>query len=416
VAKISNRLTDKALKALTKPGMHPDGDGLYLAVKSDGGKSWVFRYRFCGKRREMGLGSAADVKLAEARTAAGVQREHLSKGRDPIEARKAKAEVVEVEEAPPAPPVLFGAFATSYIDRKASGWRGRETEKSWRRSFTSYAAALAARPIAEIDTDAVLSVLNPLWTTKAETAAKLRERIEEVLDAATAAGHRSGDNPARWRGHLSHFLPKRIKLQRGHHPALPHEQVAAFFAALGKRQGVSARALEWTLLTAARETMTLEARRGEIDRAAKVWTIPAARMKMATDHRVPISPQADAVLEKIWAPEGNPGDLVFPGARKGRPLSNAAMDMLMREIAPGFVPHGLRSTFRDWAGDETDFPRELAEEALAHAIGDETERAYRRRDALERRRRLMDAWGLYCATPRAAGSPGAPETPPAPKP
>lgn len=416
MARQTNRLTDKGVKALSTPGMHADGDGLYLAIKSDGGKSWVFKFRFGGKRREMGLGSAADVKLAMARTAADEARILVGRGIDPILARKAAVEAEHEAETPAPPPLLFGAFAKSYIDLKAPGWRGRDTEASWRRSFTLYAAALAETPISEIDTDAVLGVLKPIWPTMAETATKLRQRIEEVLDAAKAAGHRDGENLARWRGHLSHFLPKPAKLQRGHHPALPYEKAPAFMQALAARKGVSARALEWTMLTVAREMMTLEMTRGELDRANRIWTIPKERMKMSADHRVPISPQADAVLAQVLPKEGNPDDLVFPGAKAGRPLSNAAMDMLMREVAPGYVPHGLRSTFRDWAGDETDFPRELAEEALAHAVGDETERAYRRRDALERRRRLMDAWGVYCASALAETAPDAPETPPEPKP
>lgn len=405
----TNRLTDKAVKAKKEPGLYPDGDGLYLAIKSDGGKSWLLKFRLHGRRREMGLGSASDVKLAAARGKADDARKLIRAGRDPIEERRAGRN----RPRDAAPPETLKTYALAYIDRKRAGWRGRDTETSWRRTFNLYAAPIGDKPIASIDTEAVLSVVKPLWTTRAETAAKLRERLEEVLDAATAGGLRQGNNPARWRGHLSHFLPRRVKLQRGHHPALPYESVPQFMADLAGRQGVSARALEWTLLTASRETMTLEMRRGEVDPEAKVWTIPGERMKTAADFRVPVSAPALAVLKAVLPPEGHASDLVFPGARPGRPLSNAAMDMLMREVAPGYVPHGLRSTFRDWAGDETDYPRELAEEALAHAVGDETERAYRRRDALERRRRLMDDWGAYCVR---LLPPADEETPPEPTP
>lgn len=403
MARQTNRLTDKGVKALKAPGMYADGAGLYLAIKSDGGKSWLFKYRFAGKRREMGLGGFADVSLVQARGKVRDARQLLDARIDPIEDRKASAAALAATESLVADTMTLGAFAKAYIDEKRHGWRGRDTEKSWRRSFDLYAAPITDKPISEIDTDAVLSVLRPIWLAMAESATKTRQRIEEVLDAARAAQHRTGENPARWKGHLVHFLPKPQKLQRGHHPALPHERVGQFMADLAKRQGVSARALEWTVLTVARESMTLEARRGEVDRAKAIWTVPAGRMKMATDFRVPLSPQALAVLDRILPEEGYPSDLIFPGPKPGRPLSDAAMDMMMREIAPGFVPHGLRSTFRDWAGDETEFPRELAEEALAHVVGDDTERAYRRRDALERRRKLMEAWGGYCAKPPETG-------------
>jgi integrase len=405
-------LTDKELKSLTKVGRHGDGGGLYLLIKPDGTRAWILLYRFGGKRREMGFGRAGDkpgeVKLAAARREADKARLQISAGIDPIEARR-KAPPPETEstatEIDPTPKVTLGAFATSYIDMKRAQWRGRDTETSWRRTFTRYAAALAETPIAEIDTDQVLSILRPIWETHAETASKTRERVEEVLDAAKAAGHRTGDNPARWRGHLSHFLPKRKVLQRGHHPALPYERVPAFFEALAQRNGVSHRALEWTILTAGRESMTLQATWGEVDFERKVWAIPAERMKMDTDHRVPLSDAALAVLEKVKPPERHPTDLIFPGGKAGEPLSDAAMDKVVRELAPGYVPHGFRSTFRDWAGDETEFARELAEEALAHKVGDATERAYRRRDALEKRRKLMEAWGAFCAGGEVAEGP-----------
>ncbi len=260
------------------------------------------------------------------------------------------------------------------------------------RSIESHAAAIKGRPVAEIDVDDVIRVLEPLWMTKAESAGKLRERLERVLDYARVRKLRSGENPALWKGNLIHLLPPRPKLQRGHMRAMPYQDVPAFMVKLSTSKGMSARALEVTILTVARETMTLEATWHEI--AGDLWELDAQRMKERA-FRQPLSAGALAVLAKVRTEESRPNDLVFPSQRGGV-MSNMAMDMLLRDLAPPWTPHGMRSTFRDWAGDETDFAREVIEECLAHSVGDETERAYRRGDALKKRRTVLEAWSAYC--------------------
>jgi integrase len=256
-------------------------------------------------------------------------------------------------------------------------------------------SCLWSKPVEEIDTEAVLSVLQPLWQTIAETASRLRGRIEAVLDFAKAHGRREGENPARWRGHLDKLLPKRQKLSRGHFAAMPYAEVPTFMAALREREALAATALEFTILTAARSGEALGAHWVEIDFEAKVWNIPAARMKAAREHRVPLSGRALAILKKLSATRLN--EFVFPGQQRGKPLSPMALTMVLRRMKRDAVTvHGFRSAFRDWCGEETHFPREIAEAALAHVTGDKTEQAYRRGDALEKRRALMDAWASYC--------------------
>jgi integrase len=408
MARQTNRLTAAAVQKLNKAGRFADGAGLYLIVDTspteDGarkgkrqGKRWLCYFQWRGKRREMGLGPAVGpeaVSLPDAREAARGAREAARKGRDPISERR---HAVEREASIPT----FGTVASELIESLKPGWRSGKTADLWTRSLERHARQLKDRAIDTVVTEDVLAVLKPLWTTKPETANKLRQRIEAVLDAGKVKGWRTGENPARWRGHLAHLLPKLPKLSRGHRPAMPFEQLPAFMVRLSESKGVSARALEWTILTASREGMTLNARWGEIDEADKLWTIPAARMKTGKDHRVPLPAAALAVLDKVRPPKVDANAFVFPGAR-ARPLSNMAMDMLMRDLAQGFVPHGFRSTFRDWAGERTNFPREIAEEALAHAVGSDVERAYRRGDALEKRRKLMDAWGAYATSPPPA--------------
>ncbi|HEX8569705.1 MAG TPA: hypothetical protein VF699_07255 [Caulobacteraceae bacterium] len=260
------------------------------------------------------------------------------------------------------------------------------------RSIEQHAAAIKNKPVADIDTDDVLRVLKPLWTEKAESAGKLRERLEQVLDYARVRKHRSGDNPATWKGHLVHLLPPRPKLQRGHMRAVPYQELPALMQRLAGREGVSARALEFTILTVARETMTLEASWSEIE--GNVWELHASRMKERA-FRQPLSAGAMEVLRKVKPTGPTPNGLIFP-SQKGGVLSDMAMDMLLRELAPPYTPHGMRSAFRDWAGDETYFARETIEECLAHTVGDETERAYRRGDALKKRRAVLEAWSAYC--------------------
>lgn len=391
MAREVNRLTVTQVKTLRAPGRHADGNGLYLVVDPAGGRRWVLFYQSAGKRREMGLGSVADVTLAEAREAARQAKALARSGSDPIEARKAAAVAIVLI------PTL-GRAADVLITDLTPGWRSPKTAAHWRRSLQIHAKAIAAKRIDRITTEDVLLVLRPLWTTKAETAAIVRQRLERVLDGAKVKGWRDGENPARWRGHLAHILPKPRKLVRGHFPAMPFDDLPAFMSLLAEQNAVTARVMEWTILTAARESMALGARWRELDMRAMVWTIPAERMKTNKELRVPITKAMVKVLDRVRPPKVAPDDLIFPGSKPGRPLSNMAMDMLLRRHSPGYVPHGFRSTFRDWAGEKTDFAREVAEAALAHKVGDETERAYRRGDALEKRRALMEAWALFATS------------------
>jgi integrase len=381
-----NKLSARGVTTIAKPGRHSDGGGLYLVVDKSGAKRWVFLYRRDGVLREMGLGGLKAVSLARARELAGEARANLQAGVDPIAAKKS---------APVNIPT-FGEEADDFIDAMAPQFRNAKHLDQWKMTLKIYAAPLRPKRVDQIATADVLEVLKPIWLTKPETAARLRGRIERVLDAAKAKGHRRGENPALWRGHLANLLPRRKKLSRGHHAAMPYEDVPAFFADLREREGIAARALEFTILTAARTGETFGATWREIDLEAALWSIPADRMKAAREHRVPLTPRAVEILTELTELSTGPDAYVFPGQKEGRPLSVMAMDMLLRRMNVDFTVHGFRSSFRDWSGNETAFARELAEAALAHVVGDETERAYRRSDALEKRRKLMIAWANYC--------------------
>ena len=382
------RLTARAA-ATTRPGRHGDGAGLYLVVSASGARKWVLRFSFARKVTEMGLGSADVVSLAQARSKAREAREMLDAGQNPIEARRLAARIGAGKSS-------FGAVAEALMAAKESEWRCAKHRAQWRMTLQTYAAPLYPRRVDEIDTSAVLAALTPLWREKPETASRLRGRIEAVLDAAKARGLRSGENPAAWRGHLAHLLPKRKTLARGHHAAMAYADIPAFLARLREREALAARALEFCILTAARSGEVLGARWREIDLAARVWTVPAGRTKAAREHRVPLCDRALAILEALARPAG---EFIFPGRRRGKPLSPMAMEMVLRRMnRSDATVHGFRSAFRDWAGEETNFPREIAEAALAHRIGDKAEQAYRRGDALEKRRALMAAWASHCET------------------
>lgn len=392
MARQVDKLTARTVATLKTPGRHSDGAGLYLVVDKSGAKRWVFIYRERGtsRLREMGLGSTLAVSLAKARELAAAARALLADGLDPIAARAVEASTVPT----------FGDYADKYVDTIAPSLRNAKHVHQWRVTLREYAAPLRSRPLDEITTADVLAVLQPIWTTKNETASRLRGRIERVLDAAKVEGLRTGENPALWRGHLSHVLPKRQRLARGHHPAMPYHDVPAFMAKLRGRKAVSARALEFTILTAARSGETFGATWREIDMKAGLWTIPDVRMKAGKAHRVPLSGRAMSILKEMAKAGTDPDRFVFPGTKAGAGLSNMALDMSLRRLGgEDYTVHGFRSSFRDWAGDETHFPREIIETALAHQLGDRVEAAYRRGDALEKRRELMDAWAAYCATP-----------------
>jgi integrase len=359
-------------------------------VSETGAGKWVFRFSLKRRVTEMGLGSADAVPLADARSRADEARKCVARGQNPIEVRR------EAARAAAGKPT-FGEFADELVKDLAHGFHNEKHKAQWAMTLTHYAAPLRPKRLDEIATDDVLAVLRPLWQTRHETASRLRGRIEHVLDAAKAKGLRTAENPARWRGHLKALLPKRQKLTRGHHRAMAYGDVPAFITRLRASGSVSALALEFLILTAARAGEVLGARWDEIDTAAKLWTLPARRMKGHREHRIPLCERAVEIVGTLA--KVRQGELVFPGNRPGRPLSLTA---LHRTKASEFTVHGFRSAFRDWCGEATAFPRDVAEAALAHAIGDETERAYRRGDALEKRRKLMDAWASYLDRPPAA--------------
>jgi integrase len=378
IHKLTTLQIDKA-KPREKPYSLSDGSGLYLRVRPGPVKSWVFRFTRDGRPNEMGLGLANTVTLREAREKASEARKLVAAGRNPIEAKR-QARMASAAKPKPT----FGKCAAALIESKKSEWRNAKHRQQWRVTLETYCAPIWAMPVDEVGREAILDVLQPLWQRVPETASRLRGRIEAVLDFAKAHGWRSGENPAAWRGNLAHILPKRQKLARGHFAAMPYAEIPAFMAVLRELEGMAARALEFLILTAARSGGVLGARWSEFDLQTKAWTIPASRMKAAREHRVPLSGRALAILEEMKAIRFN--DLVFP-------VSSSAMAAL---VPSGVTVHGFRSAFRDWVGNETQFPRELAEAALAHVSGDATERAYRRSDALEKRRALMEVWAQYC--------------------
>ena len=401
MARTANRLTARKVETITKPGRHADGNGLYLIVDKSGAKRWAFIFRHENPHgrnntlREMGLGGLSRVSLADARALAAECRRVLATGRSPIDVRKAKNAEQRAKEA------TFGAFADELVESLKPGFRNAKHAAQWEMTLREYAAPLRSMSLAEITTDDILSVLKPLWQTKPETASRLRGRIERVLDAAKARGLRSGENPARWRGHLDRILPARQKLSRGHHAAMPYREVPAFMEKLRESDSISARALEWTILTAARSGEVFGATWDEIDIESRVWIIPADRMKAGKEHRVPLPDRLILVLGEMSALRT--GDYIFPGRRRGKPMSSMTLAMHLRRTGVGNATvHGFRSSFRDWVAEETNFPRELAEQALAHAVGDATERAYRRGDVLERRRQMMEAWAAFVSSEAAA--------------
>nr|WP_255720296.1 site-specific integrase [Acuticoccus kalidii] len=382
-------MTVAEVRAARTPGRYSDGAGLYLRVRTNGAKQWIFLFSLAKRRREMVLGAFPAMSLAEARRAVEAARSKVREGVDPIDER---GTAPQVNLSCPT----FGKAAETYIEAMESSWRNAKHRAQWSMTLEKYAAKIAATPVDQVDSDAVLGCLSPIWTSKPETASRLRGRIERVLDYATVRGWRSGDNPAVWRGRLSMVLPQPAKLTRGHHAAMAWRQVPGFFAHLDTIPGSAARALSFLILTAARSGEVRKMSWAEVDFDAAIWTVPPERMKASRPHRVPLTDPAIAILEgqkKLPIP--------FPGARLG-PLSDMALTQLVRRRQPQgerFTVHGFRSSFRDWAGDETDHPREVAEAALAHVVGDASERAYRRADALAKRRLLMEDWAAFvCST------------------
>jgi integrase len=385
MARARDRLTVKSVEALKTPGLHADGGGLYLNLKASGARSWVFIYQWEGKRREKGLGPLHIVSLQDARDKRDELRRLVRSGIDPLAATPTKA---------PAP--TFGAAATALVDGLEAGWRNEKHRQQWRNTLKTYCGPIWERPVDLVDTTDIVDILRPMWGEKPETASRLRGRIERVLDSAKVNGHRSGDNPARWRGHLALILPshqKRAKVR--HHPAMPYAQVPDFVVGLKKRVSTAGRALEFLIHTAARTGEVIGATWREVDLEAKTWTVPAERMKMGREHVVPLTEPALVVLRAMAVFGTEPDKPLFP-SRKDAHLSNMSMEMLLRRMeCDDYTVHGFRSSFRDWAGDKTTFPREVAEAALAHIVGSAVEQAYRRGSALEKRRELMDAWSAF---------------------
>lgn len=390
-----NRLSARKVEVEKRPGLYADGLGLYLQVRSTGAKSWIFRYRVNGRLRDMGLGSYFAVSLAEARERAAKCRNMRANGLDPIEEKRAGA---AERKAAAAREQTFRQCANAYIAAHRAGWKNAKHADQWAATLETYAhPVIGDILVSRVDTALVLRVLEPIWTARTETATRLRGRIESVLDWARVRGHRTGDNPARWRGHLDHMLPKRSKVSPvRHHAALPIDEIPRFMSALREQAGVSARALEFAILTATRTSETLGATWEEIDLAQAVWIVPAKRMKGGREHRVPLSRSTLRILSEMRQTPGG-GDYVFPGARAGRGLSNMALLAVLKRMGrTGVTTHGFRSTFRDWASERTQFPHEVAEMALAHAVADKVEKAYRRGDLFDKRRALAAAWDDFC--------------------
>lgn len=393
-----HRLSAAKVAKTAKPGRYGDGGGLWLQVGPAGTKSWLLRYMIDGRARQMGLGPVHTVGLADARDQATACRRQLLDGIDPLDAKHAARAEARINGAKA---MTFGQCAEAYIKAHRPSWRNAVHAKQWQSTLDSYAApVIGDLSVAAIDVGHVMKVVEPLWSTKTETASRVRGRIELVLDWATARGYRRGDNPARWRGHLDKLLPARTKVRQvKHHAALPYTEAPAFMADLRGREGTGARALEFAILTAARTGEVVAAKWEEID--GKVWTVPAERMKAHREHKVPLPARALEILDAL----PREGGFVFPGARAGKPLSNMALLATLRRMERGdLTAHGFRSTFRDWAAEQTSFPAEVAEMALAHTVGDKVEAAYRRGDLFAKRGRLMDAWAKFCTTaPRQAG-------------
>lgn len=399
--KFAKELTAAAVAKLREPGRYPVGGaaGLHLRITDSGSRLWVHRIMVDGKRRDIGLGRFEDVSLSQARDAARDKSRLVRQGIDPLPA---------LQLAPVAKVVrTFRATAEEYVESKRDGWRNEKHRAQWTATLEAYAyPEIGEKDVGEIGIDDVLRVLRPIWTSKTETATRLRGRIESVLGYAAVRDGRSGINPASWRGVLDKILPAPDKVRtREHHPAMPIAEAPAFMRALEEVGGMSALALRFLILTAARSGEVRGASWSEVDLQAGIWAVPAERMKAGAAHRVPLSAQALALLEGL--PRFAGSDLLFPSPRGGQ-LADMAMTALMRRRGLAYVPHGFRSTFRDWAGDHTEYPREIVESALAHAVGNRVEAAYRRKDALERRRPLMQDWGNFLDSTRLVASAAGP--------
>jgi len=395
MTKASAKLSARTVATLSEPGLYGDGNGLWLQISRWGTKSWIFRFTMNGKTRDMGLGPLHTVGLADARKAAEACRIQVRDGIDPIERRKAARLARMASEAKI---LTFKEVAESYIKAHEASWKNVKHAWQWSRTLEQFVyPVFGALSVAAVDTGLVLKVLEPIWTSKTETATRIRGRIEVILDYATARKYRRGENPAKWKGHLDAILPAPGKIQHvKHHAALPYDRMPAFMKELRAQDGVAARGLEFAILTAARTGEVIGATWEEIDLEKRVWAIPPERMKMGKEHRVPLSDAAISVLNAMAKVRSSP--YVFPGWKGNGPLSNMAFLNRLKRMKHGdLTAHGFRSTFRDWAAEQTRFPAEVAEMALAHAVGNKVEAAYRRGDLFEKRQGIMAAWASFCA-------------------
>ena len=422
---MAGKLTVRSVESLTlagrpKPGRHTDGDGLHLHVRATGDATWVLRYRHAGRQRDLGLGPCPTISLKQAREAATAARALLKDGKDPVlERQRSGRAIVEAASRERS----FKAAAEAFIEAKRAGWRSPVHAKQWAATLDAYAyPVFGTWPVQDLDTDAVLRALKPVWTRAPETASRLRGRIEAILDFARARGWRSGENPARWRGHLAELLPPPRKV-RGveHQPSLAWAEMPKFMSALVDRRGMAALALRFAILCASRTGEVRHASWAEIDHDAKIWTIPGKRMKAGKIHRVPLSEAALAVLAEVAALREGSTSLLFPGAKSGKPLSDMSLSMLVRGMAAdglatgapprwrdvegrAVVPHGFRSTFKGWSLAHG-WADHLSEIALAHTDKDKVRAAYARAELVEERRAMMDAWAVWCSKQvGAAGS------------
>ena len=403
MARKAKELSALEVGRLTSPGHHAVGGvaGLYLYVVDSGARSWVLRTTVGSKRRHMGLGGFPEVPLAKAKEKARAAKEQITQGIDPIAQRIAIASSLKAQQATE---ITFEKAAQAYIEAHGESWKSPKHRAQWSATLMTYAYPhFGNLLVKDVVQEHVLKALEPIWKTKTETATRLRGRIESILDWATVRKYRTGDNPARWKGHLDKLLPAPGKIQKvEHHKALPASQMPAFIKDLRTREGLAARALEFSILCASRSGEVRGARWTEIDMHQAIWVIPAERMKAGKEHRVPLSTQTLKLLKSI--PKSEAGDWVFTSST-GKPLSDMALTTVLRRMKIDAVPHGFRSTFRDWAGEMTNYPRDVAEQALAHTLENKVEAAYRRGDALEKRRLMMQEWADYCeaSTPSERG-------------
>ncbi len=391
-----NKLTARRVASEKRKGKYGDGGGLYLQVSASGAKSWLFRFKMDGKAREMGLGSIHTIPLADARISAQAARKLIYDGVDPIEDRKAKRNALKLETVTEK---TFKECAAAYITSHQAAWKNRKHAAQWTSTLEKYAfPEIGDLSVASVDTGAVMRVLEPIWRTRTETATRVRGRVEAVLDWAKVQGYRKGENPARWKGHLSVLLPKKSDIAKvKHHSALPYSEIGDFLVELRGREGVVAIGLEFLILTAGRTGEVIGAQWDEFDGA--VWTVPADRMKMGIEHKVPLSKPAIMAVDRARKVSSSKV-YVFPGMSGEKPISNMAFLKLLERMGyENLTGHGFRSTFRDWAAEQSSFSREVAEKALAHALPDKVEAAYQRGDLFEKRRKLMEAWAVYCGTP-----------------